>query len=373
MKRLYKGISLFAAFALVLGTAGCGSSGANSSYYATPEMATESAYDEALYDSKTMAGGTADFNGEALSEEAEPSQEVTDNSRKLITTMNISAETEDLDSVMANVQKRVKELGGYIEASSVYNGSYYYGRGSRNASLTIRIPASNLDSFITAVEDETNITNKSTNVEDVTLHYVDIESRKNALKAEEKRLLEIVESAETVEDIIKVEERLADVRYELESIESQLRTYDNRINYSTVYLDIEEVTKYTETEPKGALERMGEGFTDSVDEVISAIVEFFIWLVVHIPQIIICLILIALVIIIIKVIDKAGKKKKLMKMQMRQAGGQTCNAQQVQNVYPQGTYQGYQTPAQNQAQNQPQSQVQAPTQNPSQDQNKDKE
>lgn len=368
MKRIVKGISLFTAFVLVLGTVGCGSS-SKSSFAEMPQMATESAYDEALYDSKSFAGSGAEFNENSIAEESAASQEVTDTSRKLITTMNISAETDNLDSVLASVQKRVKELGGYIEASSVYNGSYYYGRETRDASLTIRIPSDKLDSFITAVEDETNITNKSTSVEDVTLHYVDIESRKNALKAEEKRLLEIVESAETVEDIITVEERLADVRYELESIESQLRTYDNRINYSTVYLDIQEVKKFTDTQPKSAFERMGEGFMDSVDEVISAIVEFFIWIVVHIPQLIICLLLIVILIIVIKAIDKAGKKKKLKKMQMMPANQQVYSAQQMQNVYQQVSSQGYQAPAHNQAQSQAQGQASAP----SQEQNKDKE
>ncbi len=352
MKRGFKGISIFAAVVMTMGLVGCG--GSNSA--SAPAMYAEESYDNALYDSKSFAGGsTADYAEAPMEEGTVESQEVTDSSRKLITTMNISAETEDLDSVLSSVETRVKDLGGYIEASSIYNGSKYYGRDIvRNASLTIRIPASKLDSFIAAVQNETNITNKSTNVEDVTLHYVDIESRKNALKEEEKRLLEIVQSAETVEDIIKVEERLADVRYEIESIESQLRTYDNKINYSTVYLDIEEVTRFTETEPKGAIQRMGEGFMESVADVISAIVEAFVWLVIHIPQIIICIILIAVVIIIIRAIDKAGKKKNLKKMQMMQANMQPYAPVNGQNVYQPGNQTVYnnQAPAQNPIQNQ---------------------
>ena len=69
----------------------------------------------------------------------------------------------------------------------------------------------------------------------MTLQYVDLESHKKALTTEQDRLIELMEQAETVEDIITIEGRLSEVRYQLESMESQLRTYDNKIDYSTVY------------------------------------------------------------------------------------------------------------------------------------------
>ena len=191
---------------------GCGSSG--DKYAAsTAEYATESAYDSAFESKSVYQDNGVELNTEAPMAE-ESGTEVVDTSRKLITTMNISSETEDLDSVLSEVQNKVKELGGYIESSDIYNGSSYYSgsRPTRNAYLTLRIPANNLDKFVDVVEGSTNITNKSTSVEDVTLNYVDIESKKNALTSEEKRLLEILESAETVEDIITVESRLSEVR-----------------------------------------------------------------------------------------------------------------------------------------------------------------
>jgi hypothetical protein len=281
---------------------GCGSSKSDSGYMEA--AATEEAYDSnGVYEYKT-----ADFAEEPVNASGTESQQVVDTSRKLITTMNISAEAENLDDVLGSVNNKIKELGGYVESSNIYNGSRYSGRTiTRDASLTIRIPADKLDSFLETVEGVTNITNKSQNVEDVTLQYVDTESRKKALKAEEDRLLEIVESAETVEDIITVESRLSEVRYELESIESKLRTYDNKVNYSTIYLDITEVTKFTPIEEKSAGKRMAEGFVDSCKSVLHAISELFIWIVIHIPQL---FILAVFVTVIILVARKASKKKK---------------------------------------------------------------
>ncbi|WP_029230989.1 DUF4349 domain-containing protein [Butyrivibrio sp. VCB2006] len=282
----------------------CGSN--KDSYYAESPAATEAAYDSnGVYEYKT-----ADFATEESAELTGNTQaeQVVDTSRKLITTMNISAEAENLDEVLGSVDSKIKELGGYVESSNIYNGSRYSGRViTRTADLTIRIPAAKLDLFLETVEGVTNITNKSKNVEDVTLQYVDIESKKKALKAEETRLLEIVESAETVEDIITVESRLSDVRYEIESIESQLRTYDNKVNYSTVYLDVTEVTKYTPVEEKSAGKRMVEGFLESCSDVLHAIAELFIWFVIHIPQLVIFA---AFVTVIVLIIRKISKKKK---------------------------------------------------------------
>ena len=313
MKKRKLGLLLSAIIMASVFASGCGSSG---SKYAssTAEFATEEAYDNS-FESKSVYQAEGAMDDLESPMEADMSSEVVDTSRKLITTMNVSTETEDLDSVLFQVQNKVKELGGYIESSDIYNGSSYSGSRRRNACLTLRIPANNLDKFIEVVEDSTNITNKSTNVEDVTLNYVDIESKKNALTSEEKRLLEILEKAETVEDIITIEQRLSEVRYQIESIESQLRTYDNKINYSTVYLNIDEVTKYTDTAKKGPWQRMKEGFADSIVEIGDFIVEACVWFVVHLPQIILVILLLVVIFFIIRAIDKAGKKKKLMRMQ----------------------------------------------------------
>ncbi len=297
-------LSLAAVLAAGMLLTGCGSS--DKGMYATESAMEAPAAEGAFYDMKAMDS----FDEDAMEDSADNNTTVVDTSRKLITTLNISAETEELDSTLNIVENRVKELGGYIESSDVYNGSSYSGRTSnRNASLTLRIPAAKLDEFVDTALDKTNITSKSRNVEDVTLSYVDTESRKKALKTEEERLLKILEQAETVEDLITVESRLSEVRYELESTEAKLRTFDNKVNYSTVYLDVREVTKYTPIEEKGALARMGEGFIDSLHSVADGFVELLVWIVVHIPQIVIVVIVVVVFVIVLKkLILKSARK-----------------------------------------------------------------
>jgi hypothetical protein len=94
---------------------------------------------------------------------------------------------------------------------------------------------------------------------------VDTESRLNALKTEEARLLELLAQAETMSDLLEIEGRLTEVRYQLESAASQLRTYDNQIDYATIYLYIEEVQEYTPVEEPGFFERIKTTFGHALE------------------------------------------------------------------------------------------------------------
>ena len=328
-----KSMRITGVFLCVLMTAalfGCGSSGSSSkesAYYADDYEAgavamADSAYStNALYDSKAYDGDYEEAyeDIEAPTEPSEPVKAETpaDTSRKLITTMYISAETEDMDGLLARVESKVNGLGGYIESSDIQNGSYRtYSdkkRAYRNASLTIRIPAAALSGFISDFQEHSNITSQSKNVEDVTLTYADLDSHKKMLKAEEDRLLAFMEQAETVEDMLTVEERLTEVQYQIDSMESQLRTYDNRINYSTVHLSIEEVIEYTvieEEAPKTMWQEIQEGFAENLDSVIEGLKDFFVWFVTHIPQIVIWAIVIFVVVKLISVFNARRRKKR---------------------------------------------------------------
>ncbi len=321
--RLTRAAALLTAFALA--AAGCGSSdSAGSAKYAAEESMAAAApaeynsfgassyYDSDMATEEAWEGESAYDSGSGESVQAETPQ---DTSRKLITTIHISAETDDMDPLLNLVNNKVDQLGGYIEHSDISNGSYRtYSdktRRYRSASLTIRIPAKNLQSFVDDVTDAANITDQSKNVEDVTLSYTDLESHKRMLKKEEDRLLEFMSKAETIEDMITVESRLTDVQYQLDSMESQLRTYDNQINYSTVYLNIEEVVEFTVTEePQTMWDEISVGFMESLESVGTGLRNFFVWFVTHIPQLVIWAIVITIIVVIWRKI-RAGRIKKL--------------------------------------------------------------
>ena len=282
---------------------GCGSAS---------KMAMESAYDTTA-SNYSAAGGVYYDSGdyeyaEEVSEENGSSQAETvekgeTTGRKLIRNVDMDVETESFDALLASAQSQAEELGGYIESSSISNSSYASSTSAaRSARLTARIPSEKLDGYLAGISKQSNVTRKSESTEDVTLQYVDLQSHKKALLAEQESLLSMMEQAESIEDIIAINEQLTDVRYQIESMESQLRTYDNQVDYSTVNLYIDEVERYTPGAAKSAGARIAEGFSANIYRVGSFFKNFAIEFIILLP--------ILIVRIIIKISEKhqAGKK-----------------------------------------------------------------
>lgn len=314
--------------ALGLLAAGCGASSSKSD--SAEAVAEDSAYDT----SASYATGDI-YNAEAagaaaVTEEAEYEEkgtvseevEVQDTQRKLIKNVNLEVETETFEELLSNVEDKTQRLGGYIEESYTYNGSNYYGRGTRNASLTIRIPAEQLNEFLSAVSEISNVISRNESVTDVTLQYVDMDSHKKALQAEQDRLLELLEQAETIEDIISLESRLSEVRYQIESMESQLRTIDNQVSYSTVYLYINEVTKLTPVEQQSVWEKISTGFVRSLYNVGDGFVDFVIGFIIALPYLAVWAVIIVIIVLIIRLIAKRGGRKKQKTFEQKADKGQ---------------------------------------------------
>jgi hypothetical protein len=304
---------LVIAIAAALLLAGCGSASYSSST-ADTAAAVQTASSSYATDGYYDYGSGIEEEYAAETESAADSTEAAAENRKLIKTVNLSVETKEFDTLMASLEERVQTLGGYIESMDTYNGSAYSSyRSSRSASLTIRIPQERLSGFLDEVSGICNVIRRSESVEDVTLTYVDLETHRNALETERDRLLELMEQAETMDDILTIEERLTDVRYQLQSMESQLRVMDNQVDYSTVYLEVDEVQELTPVAEQSIGERIAEGFSDSLKDVGTGFREFFIWFIVNLPHLVIWAVVIALIVLIIRKIRKRRKAKKQAK------------------------------------------------------------
>lgn len=206
--------------------------------------------------------------------------------QKLVKRVYISAETEDLDPLLTGLNERIAALGGYVESQEIYNGSTYASRRYRSACMTIRIPAEKLDDFLSDVQDTSNVVSLRQSQENITLTYVATESRMKALETEQERLLELMEQAETMSDLLEIESRLTEVRSDLEQITSQLRVLSNQVDYATVELSIDQVTVYTQVEDQTVWQRIGSGLKENLSGIGNAIVEFFVWLLTYSPQVV---------------------------------------------------------------------------------------
>ena len=286
---------------LMMMTAGCG----NSSKMAADERATVSSGAELDGEYSWDTDETADTG--VTSENGLEAQ--VENGRKLIRTVSLSLETKEFESVLTNLSTKTTELGGYIETSSV-NGNSYSHHSTRYASYVIRIPADKLNEFVEVVSELGNVTQKNESVEDVTLRYIDVESHKKALETEQERLLELLSKAENMEEILTIESKLSDIRYEIENYESQLKTMDNQIDYSTVSVYIDEVERVTDTGEKGFFEEIKERFGNSLYIVARGIRGLIIGILGSLPILIVCGGVIAVVVIVVRKILKKRNMRK---------------------------------------------------------------
>ncbi len=260
--------------------AGCGGASKSPQAFDAAAAAPAEAANGAYYDmesAKSEDGGlTGDTDSTVLPE-----------GRKWIITVNMSAETEDLDALMEALNGKISGLGGYVEDQDSYNGSMYSSPRYRSASLTVRIPAERVDEFTEEMSGIANVVSTNLSREDITLSYVATESRVKALQTEEARLLELMEQAETMADLLEIESRLTDVRYELENRASQLRLYDNQVDYATIYLSIDEVQEYTPVEEPTVWERISGGFVSSIKGVGNGLLDLLVWVLAKSPYLVI--------------------------------------------------------------------------------------
>lgn len=225
-----------------------------------------------------------------------------DTGRKLIRDVNMSVEARDFDGVLSQITDKVRELGGYVESSDVSGISVnsYGGSQQRYADIRARIPADRLDRFVETVESAGNVTSKQEQVTDVTLQYSDVQSRKKSMEIEQERLWALLEKAESLDAVVALEARLSEIRYELESYTSQLRLYDNQVDYSTVSINMREVKDLTPTAPDSIGTRIQKGFNRSLNNLGEAGTDLIVWIASNSPILLVLAVIIATVVLFVR-------------------------------------------------------------------------
>ena len=302
MKITIKLMSLLLALTML---AGCGAS-------SSPAMKQEMAMEMPMATEAAMAPG-------ALGSAADTVAPEVDTSQKLIKRVEMDAETEDLEALLPQLLAEISALGGYVESQEIYNGSSYASYRYRNAQLTIRVPAENLNGLVQQVKGASNVVSYNESVEDVTLAYVDMETRILVLETERDRLLELMDQAETMSDLLEIEARLTDVRSALESINSQLRVLQNQVSYATIELYINQVKAYTEVEEQTVWQRIGSGFKKNLQNIGEDLVDLFVWALTYSPQLILWAGIITAAIFVLRRSFRKRKVKKAPKQEENQA------------------------------------------------------
>ena len=260
-------------------------------YVPSPE---EAAYD---MDYEMAADSGLGMTNTTAAKREEGAEAPTENPEKIIYSGDATVETTEFDKSIAALEEMIARNGGFIESSSV-NGSNYYdsARGKvsrRSASYTLRVPSEKFAALMGSLSTIGNVPYTYTYTENVTAQYYDVQARLKALQAQEARLLEMMEIAETVEDIITIEDKLTDVRYRIDSLQSSLNNWDRRVAYSTLNITVQEVQVYTpETVTKLTYgQRLARAFTDALENTGEFFKDLLVFLVSALPTIVILAVL----------------------------------------------------------------------------------
>ena len=215
----------------------------------------------------------------------------TQNSEKLVYTCNINMETLEFTKTVSTLKELIKKYDGFIESETQsdasdgwYYSSYEKTSGTLSEYVVVRIPTDKYNSFLDDLDGTGKITEKSQNVENITKQYNNTATTIKSLETQEARLLEMMEQAETIEDMLYIEDRLSDVQNELAMYKNELSEMDTDVQYSTVTLTINEVLEYTRTQVpvktstfmdrlKNTLRNTWSGFLDFLEGFLFFLIE----------------------------------------------------------------------------------------------------
>lgn len=221
--------------------AGCGASSASNTAMAEIDKGAAADYESAAGASSWGGDTTEGMTDEGTLLASDPA-------RKIIYTADLSLESTEFDSASSALLDALAQAGGYVQ-SSESGGSTEYGRWIH---WSLRVPADQYRSFLTAAENSASRTSLSESTEDVTADYVDVEARLNSLEAQRQRLEELRAQAANLEDLLAIENQLTQVQYQIESYTGQKRVLDDQITYSTVNVYLDEVKVLSPPPPTSA-------------------------------------------------------------------------------------------------------------------------
>lgn len=229
---------------------------------------------------------------------------------KIITTYTFEMNTDQFDDHLRQLQDKAAQLGGYVQSSSVSGTKpVTYSDYGRTASLTFRIPTDRVEEFTDFTQGTGEITFSNCDTEDITLNYFDTETRLEVLRDQLDRLKEMLKTAGSMEDMVEIEKAISETTLEIEQYTTQLRRYDDLVDYTTIYVNINENRLAKGPAAKeGMGERMATGIAESFAAVGVFLENALVGIVCAIPALLVIAVLAAAIVLIIKLIRKGRAK-----------------------------------------------------------------
>lgn len=152
--------------------------------------------------------------------------------RMVIFTAKLRLEVEDVDLTVYEIRLIAEDCGGFVAGMSTSRSEW--------GVMTLRVPQDEFYDAIEEVEALGEVEERELKGEDITETYVDLEAQLVNLEREEERLVEILDIAVNVEEVLKVESQLSRVRGKIESITGEMRYLEGRVELATITITFRE-------------------------------------------------------------------------------------------------------------------------------------
>lgn len=276
-----KGTFLLLAAAVWLGGCGKAAGSADSAYYNSGYMAESPAYASDSDNAKTEEAAEYDYAGAGNGTISPDNSNAQETGEKLVYRGSLNIQTKDYEDSASKLRALVREYNGLIESEEEYEeGSYYTGSETKKLwalYTTVRIPTDRYSDFMSGSAEIGNVVSRSSSAENISRRYNDVSAQIEALEKQQTRLLEMMDEAKTIEDMIAVEDRLSEVQYQLNSLKTNRESMDTDIAYSTISVALREVRVYAEVNESFLQRlgnRLGNGFVKFGDDVQALILGF---------------------------------------------------------------------------------------------------
>ena len=187
--------------------------------------------------------------------------------RQLIVEAWVGLEVNEIDATVRQVEALAAQRGGWMESAEIFGEGGY-----RSASLRVRVPADDLDNAMDALRGLGRVIDEGISATDVTERLIDNAARLEAWYTQEERLVDLLEDAPTVEDIIQIERRISEVRSDIEHVEATQRNLTNRVATSLITVNLQLPGRFAADPPHGSL-TLFAGDPSATAQTITARVE----------------------------------------------------------------------------------------------------
>ncbi|MGI4869841.1 MAG: DUF4349 domain-containing protein [Janthinobacterium lividum] len=153
--------------------------------------------------------------------------------RLLVYHADVKLKTTALPRAMSRLDSLVRRNGGYLSSANETHAD-----GQWQQETTIRVPPARFQALLGGLSGLGSIEEKKLSTDDVTAEHADVAARLQAKRAVEKQYTVLLNKAQRIKDILDIEEKLGEVREEIEATESRLKTLNDEVAYSTITLSM---------------------------------------------------------------------------------------------------------------------------------------